>query len=131
MPKCPRCLNPVDDDCHCLDPHCGYRTRRDSLRPFWIIFGAVGLVHLVLLTRLGLPHVDQPAPLAFWLFAATCWLFVNTAVTVLLYVPYVFAFELEPDEYQEWITGAQALLRSIFTGGVAHPRPANTRRIHM
>lgn len=90
MARCPRCLKPVDEDRNCLDSHCSYRIRRDALRPFWTIFALVGMAHLALVLRIGVPAVEHPIPAGFWIFVAVCWLFVNTAATVLLYVPYVF-----------------------------------------
>jgi hypothetical protein len=107
MARCPRCLKPVDEDRKCLDSHCSYRMQRDSLRPFWTIFTLVGIAHLGLVLRIGVPAVEPPVPLGYWLFVAVCWLFVNTAATVLLYVPYVFAYELHPDEYAAWLRAAK------------------------
>lgn len=124
MARCPRCLNPVDEDRNCLDTRCSYRMRRDSLRPFWTIFTLVGLAHLALMLRIGVPAVDQPIPVGFWLFVAVCWLFVNTAATVLLYVPYVFAYELHPDEYAAWLQCARRTVRSTIWG--AGPSPGNS-----
>ena len=123
MARCPRCLKPVDEDCNCLDPQCSYRMKRDSLRPFWIIFALVGLAHLALLLQIGVPAVDQPIPIGFWLFVGVCWLFVNTAATVLLYVPYVFAFELHPEEYAAWLERGKRAVRAILWSagpGAAH-----------
>jgi hypothetical protein len=113
MARCPRCLNPVAEDRKCLDSHCDYRVKRDSLRPFWTIFTLVGIAHLALLLRIGVPAVEHPIPAGFWLFVAVCWLFVNTAATVLLYVPYVFAYELHPDEYAAWLQWAKRVGRPM------------------
>jgi hypothetical protein len=125
MARCPRCLKPVDEDLNCLDPHCDYRMRRDSLRPFWTIFTLVGIAHLALVLRIGVPATDSPIPMMFWLFVATCWLFVNTAVTVVLYVPYVFAYELHPDEYAAWLHWAKRTVRAtIWSAGPGAARGA-------
>jgi hypothetical protein len=123
MARCPRCLKPVDEDRKCLDAHCDYRMQRDSLRPFWTIFTLVGIAHLALAMRVGVPAVEHPIPLGFWLFVAVCWLFVNTAAAVLLYVPYVFAYELHPDEYAAWFRQARHAARAILWSagpGAAH-----------
>ncbi len=111
--RCPRCLKPVDDEGNCVDPHCGYRVKRNSLRPFWTIFAGVGLVHLALVGRFGFPPVEQPIPRGFWLFVAICWLFVNSAASILLYVAYVYAFELEPAEFHAWLRRLKKALRPI------------------
>jgi hypothetical protein len=124
MARCPRCLRPADEDRKCLDPQCDYRMRRDSLRPFWTIFTLAGIVHLGLLLRIGVPAVDPPIPLGYWLFVAVCWLFVNTAVAVVLYVPYVFAYELHPDEYAGWLERAKNAVRATMWG--VGPRPEQT-----
>jgi hypothetical protein len=116
MARCPRCLKPVDEDRKCLDAHCDYRMRRDSLRPFWTIFTLVGIAHLALVLHIGVPAMERPIPLGFWLFVAVCWLFVNTAATVLLYVPYVFAYELHPDEYAAWLQAAKRTMRATIWG---------------
>ena len=127
MARCPRCLNPVDEDYKCLDSRCSYRMRRDSLRSFWIIFAGVGLVHLALVLRIGLPVVGPPVPATFWLFAAVCWLFVNTAATVLLYGAYVFGYELHAQEYAAWLEWtkrmARATMWSAGPGGVHGSAP--------
>ncbi|HTW48483.1 MAG TPA: hypothetical protein VMD92_11060 [Acidobacteriaceae bacterium] len=118
MARCPRCLQPVDDDRKCLDTECGYRMKRDSLRPFWTIFTLVGMAHLALLFEIGVPTVEPPVPLGFWLFVAVCWLFVNTLAAVVLYVPYVFAYELHPDEYAAWLQSAKRAVRAtIWSAG--------------
>jgi hypothetical protein len=126
MARCPRCLKPVDEDRKCLDAHCSYRMQRDSLRPFWTIFTLVGIAHLALVIRIGLPAVEHPIPVGFWLFVAVCWLFVNAAASVLLYVPYVFAFELDPDEYGEWLSWAKRSVRAaIWSTGPGTARSAS------
>jgi len=123
MARCPRCLKPVDEDRNCLDSHCSYRTRRDAMRPFWTIFTLVGLAHLSLVLRIGVPAVEHPISAGFWMFVAACWLFVNTAATVLLYVPYVFAYELHPDEYAAWLEWAKRSVRAAFLGGNSQAGP--------
>jgi hypothetical protein len=116
MARCPRCLNPVDEDRKCLDTHCDYRMRRDSLRSFWNIFTLVGIAHLALVLKVGVPAVEHPIPMGFRLFVAVCWLFVNMAGTALLYVPYVFAYELHPDEYATWLQWAWHTARATIWG---------------
>jgi len=111
MPRCPRCLQPVDDERTCVDPHCGYRAVRDSLWPLWTIFALVGLVHLALVVRFGIPAVDPPASVGYWLFVAVCWLFVNGAATILLYAAYVFVYELRTGEFRHWLASAKRALR--------------------
>lgn len=113
MPRCPRCLQPVDDETKCLDPHCGYRAVRNGLRPFWAIFALVGLAHLALVAHFGIPAVERPIPVGYWLFVAVCWLFVNGAATVLLYTGWVFACELHAGESQHWLAWARRALRPI------------------
>lgn len=49
MPRCPRCLKPVDEERNCVDAHCRDRVEGSSLRPLLINFCAVGVVHLALL----------------------------------------------------------------------------------
>jgi hypothetical protein len=123
MARCPRCLKPVDEERNCLDSQCSYRMRRDSLRPLWMIFVLVGLVHLALVRRFGIPAVEHPVPTGFWLFVAVCWLFVNGAATILLYVPYVFVFELHPDGYAAWLAGAKRTVHAaIWSGSGRLPR---------
>jgi len=132
MARCPRCLQPVDEDRNCLDAHCGYPMKRHALRPFWTIFSLVGLAHLTLVLRIGVPPVERPIPAGFWMFVAVCWLFVNTAATVLIYVPYVFAYELHPDEYAAWLEWARRTVRAAFAGAGsntagAHPKSTSSR----
>lgn len=111
--RCPRCLNPVDDEGYCVDARCGYGAKRNSLRPFWRMFVLVGLVHLALVWRFGIPGVQDRTAIGFWLFVAICWLFVNSAATVVLYAAYVFAYELHPGEYRQWLAGAKRTVRPI------------------
>jgi hypothetical protein len=134
MARCPRCLKPVDEASNCLDVHCSYRMKRDALRPFWTIFALVGIVHLALVYDIGVPAVAPPIPLGFWLFVAVCWVFVNTAATVLLYVPYVFAYELHPDEYAAWLKWAKHTVRAVVWNagpgaarGAADPKSPSSR----
>jgi hypothetical protein len=125
MARCPRCLKPVDEDRKCLDRRCDYRMQSDSLRPFWTIFTLVGMAHLALVLRIGVPAVEQPIPIGYWLFVAVCWLFVNAAVSVVLYVPYVFAYELHPDEYAAWLERAKGAVRSaMWSAGPGAARSA-------
>jgi hypothetical protein len=133
MARCPRCLKPVDEERKCLDRQCDYRMKSDSLRPFWTIFTLVGIAHLALMLEFGVPAVEHPIPAGFWLFVAVCWLFVNTAATVVLYVPYVFAYELHPDEYAAWLAWAKRTARAIVwsagpgaTRGATAPAPKST-----
>jgi hypothetical protein len=113
MPRCPRCLKPVTDERVCVDPHCGYRPKRNYLRPFWTLFAIIGFVHLSLMWRFGVPAVEHPIPVGYWFFVGICWLFINSAATVLIYVPYIFAFELAPEEYGHWLAWAKKAVRPI------------------
>lgn len=113
MPRCPRCLQPVDDERTCVDSHCGYRVVRDSLRPLWTIFALVAVAHAALIVRCGIPAVEHPAPVGYWLFVAVCCLFVNGAATVLLYAAYVFACQLHAGESRHWLASAKKALRPI------------------
>jgi chromate transport protein ChrA len=113
MPRCPRCLQPVDDERNCVDPRCGYRAVRDGLRPFWMIFAVVGLVHAALVWRFGIPAVDDPTAVGFRLFVGVCWLFVNGAASILLFAAYVFAYELRDGEGRHWLTPAKQTMRPI------------------
>jgi len=116
MPRCPRCLKPVDEDRKCVDIRCADRVEGSSLRPLWTIFALVGLVHLALVWRLGVPAVSSPAPLMYWFFVGVCWLFVNSAATIALYAAYVFAFELEAGEFAAWLKRGISMLRAIARG---------------
>jgi hypothetical protein len=103
MARCPRCLNPMDDERTCVDTRCGYRVEGSSLRPLWVIFALTGIAHAVLLGRIGVPAVEPPVPVMYWCFVAICGLFVNSAVTTAIYAAYVFAFELEAREFIAWL----------------------------
>jgi len=127
MPRCPRCLKPLDEDRNCIDTHCAYRVEGSSLRPLLAIFTLVGLAHLGLVWRFGVPAVDQPAPAMYWFFVAVCWLFVNSTVTVAIYAAWVFAFELEMDEYAAWLRRGMALLRAMARGTELPPPMAAPR----
>jgi len=81
-----------------------------------MIFALVGMIHLALVWRLGVPGVVSPVPAMFWFFVALCWLFVNTAVTIALYAAYVFAFEAEAGEFVLWVKRAMEILRAIAWG---------------
>jgi hypothetical protein len=116
MARCPRCLKPVDEERKCVDARCSDRVEGSSLRPLWMIFALVGMVHLALVWRVGVPAVEPPVPVVYWFFVALCWLFVNSAVTIAIYAAYVFAFELEAREFVAWMKRALEMLRAIAWG---------------
>lgn len=66
--------------------------------------------------RFGVPVVEHPAPVVLWLFVALCCLFVNSAATIAIYAAYVFAFELEPNEYAAWLRRGLGVIRAIARG---------------
>lgn len=84
-----------------------------SLRAFRVIFGLCAFAHGMRLLRFGVPAVDSPDVLAYWFFVGLCVLFVNCLATAVIYVPYVFAFELEPEEYPAWLRWAKRIGRPI------------------
>jgi hypothetical protein len=116
MARCPRCLKPVDEEQNCVDAHCGYRVEGSSLRPLVMIFVLVGMVHLALVWRIGVPGMEPSAPAMYWFFVGLCWLFVNGAATIAIYAAYVRAFELEPDEYAAWLRRGMAMFRAMARG---------------
>jgi hypothetical protein len=116
MARCPRCLNPLDDERNCVDARCGYRVKGSSMRPLWMIFAIAGVAHFGLAWRIGVPAVPPPVPAMYWFFVGVCWLFVNSAATIAIYAAYVFAFEREPDVLRAQAKWAFSLLRAAARG---------------
>jgi hypothetical protein len=127
MPRCPRCLKPVAEDRKCVDIRCGYRLKGSSSRPLGTIFVLVGIVHLVLLWRVGVPRVDPPVPATYWLFIGLCCLFINSAATIMIYAGYVFAFEMERDEFAAWLKHGLSVLQAIAIGADLPGRSATPK----
>lgn len=128
MARCPRCLNPMDDERKCVDARCGDRVVGSSSRMLWTIFALVGMAHLALMVRIGVPVVERPVPIAFWLFVALCWLFVNSAVTIAIYAAYVFAFEAQAGEFRLWAKRGVEILRAIAWGRELPARQSSQKK---
>jgi len=129
MARCPRCLNPMDENRNCIDARCADRVEGSSLRPLSAIFALVGIPHLALFWRLGVPGAEPSMPAMFWFFVAVCWLFVNSAATIAIYAAYVLAFELDPPEFTAWLRRGVAILRAIAQGNdlPAKPKSSSSR----
>ena len=128
MARCPRCLNPMDDERKCVDAGCVYRVEGSSLGPLWAIFVLVGIAHLALVWRFGVPVMEPPAPVMYWCFVAVCWLCVNSAATVAIYAAYVFSFELDAREFVAWAKRAVEMLRATARGADLPAAPSGHKK---